>query len=322
MKVREPVARPLDVIVAELVLTTSQAVLAGMLAYLAAGFWAERDAAAGPVVAILAAAAVGVTCTWLFWLLGGEGWPMALVDLPIAMVMGAALILGSQGLTFLGLDLPVVLLVLLASLYGVAAGFFLDSPRRWRWDQRRMPRQRAPVPRLSPATEAALSRIPRARPAPPAPSVVTTPATPAVPVSGVGATATRTAPSVRMATPMPAPARTEPTRRPQASYLGSGTPGPEGTRTETPETQSSPAEHDTLAPRSASAITPTQSPSAGPSGSPPRAADGSPAGSGIGLPTMEAPTVRRSPWAWASPPEWNRDDLDGEPRADTTGPAG
>jgi hypothetical protein len=35
---------------------------------------------------------------------------------------------------------------------------------------------------------------------------------------------------------------------------------------------------------------------------------------GIELPTMVEPKAQRSPWAWAAPPQWNRDEED-EPRA-------
>jgi hypothetical protein len=31
---------------------------------------------------------------------------------------------------------------------------------------------------------------------------------------------------------------------------------------------------------------------------------------GIELPTMIEPRAQRSPWAWAAPPEWNRDEDD------------
>ena len=47
MKVREPVARPLDVIAAELLLSVSQAFVVGVLLYLAVGVWDERGVDSG-----------------------------------------------------------------------------------------------------------------------------------------------------------------------------------------------------------------------------------------------------------------------------------
>ena len=78
VKVREPVARPLDVVAVELLLTASQAFLVGVLLYLAVGVWDDRGVGLGlgsrrswRCLAWPSAAA------WLYWLLGGVGWPMA-----------------------------------------------------------------------------------------------------------------------------------------------------------------------------------------------------------------------------------------------------
>ena len=65
VKVREPVARPLDVIVAELLLSISQAFVVGVLLYLAVGVWSERGIDAGTIAAILVALAFAVGGAWL-----------------------------------------------------------------------------------------------------------------------------------------------------------------------------------------------------------------------------------------------------------------
>jgi hypothetical protein len=297
MKVREPVPRPLDVIAAELLVSVTQAFLAGVLAFLAVGFWAERGVGTGPVVALLAAAGLAVSAAWLYWLLGGEGWPMALACLPIALVMGSALLIGAQGTPFLDLDAPLLLLTLAASLYGVAAGFFLDSPRRWRWDQRRTPRPGRSVPRISPTTERALSVMPRVVPgrrtSPPRSGSPRPPVAPGnVDEDATGPASRRPIPSLRMATPKPSPGRSDAIRRPQASLLE-----PPGTVTlERPAT--APPAPDTHGERDRTAADEAIAP---------------PAPARVELPMTETQKVRRSPWAWASPPEWNRDEPEDEP---------
>lgn len=289
MKVREPVVRPVDVVAAELTVTVSQAFAAGVLAYLAAGFWSERDVGSGPVVAILGAAAVAVSAAWLFWLLGGAGWPMALVDVPVALYMGFALLLGLQGSLFLQLDPLLGLLTLAAAAYGVVAGFFLDSPRRWRWDQRRTPRAGRPVPRVSPTTERLIGRFTQPRSA----DRQAARATRSLHAEGGEAAVAETdgpassAPGVRMATPLePAPPGLP--RRPHVST-------PDGDPREPIDAPSGRAPSSpgpgAIRLRSAGPIVRT----------------------GVDLPTTDEPKARRSPWAWASPPEWNRDDPDDEP---------
>ena len=72
---------------------------------------------------------------WLYWLLGGVGWPMAAANTAAGLFLAAILLLTWFGEAFRVSGAP-LLLAVAASIYGVAAGVFLDSPRRWRWDQR------------------------------------------------------------------------------------------------------------------------------------------------------------------------------------------
>ncbi|MFV2063870.1 MAG: hypothetical protein ACC726_10220, partial [Chloroflexota bacterium] len=164
MKVREPVARPVDVVAVELMLSASQAFVAGVLMYLAVGIWDDRGVGVGPVAIILGMLGIAVGGGWLFWLLGGTGWPLAAANVPTAMFLGFALILGWQGDGLIRLDALPLLVALAASVFGIAAGVFLDSPRRWRWDQRQKLRPGTEIPLISPATRAAVASVPRSLP--------------------------------------------------------------------------------------------------------------------------------------------------------------
>ena len=165
VKVREPVERPLDVVAIELLLTASQAFVAGTLFYLAVGVWGDRGVGAGPVAAILAALGIAVGAAWLFWLLGGTGWPLAAANAPVAIFAGMALLLGVTSDGLIRLEPLPLLLLIASSVLGIVGGVFLDSPRRWRWDQRQRLRAGAKVPRVSPTTTALLARLPRRMPA-------------------------------------------------------------------------------------------------------------------------------------------------------------
>ncbi len=164
MKVREPVARPLDVVAAELLLSASQAFLAGVLFYLAMGIWDDRGVGSGPVAIVLAALGAAVGGGWLYWLLGGVGWPLAAANVPVAMFLGFALVLGWRGDDLFHVAGAPLLLSLAASAYGIVCGVFLDSPRRWRWDQRQRLRSGTVVPRVSPATKTFVAQVPRTLP--------------------------------------------------------------------------------------------------------------------------------------------------------------
>jgi hypothetical protein len=164
VKVREPVARPLDVVAAELLLSASQAFLVGVLVYLAMGVWEDRGVAYGPVAIVVAGLGVAVGAGWLYWLLGGVGWPLAAANVPTAMFLGFALVLGWQGDDLFRVEGIPLLLSLTASVYGIVCGAFLDSPRRLRWDQRQRPRPGTTVPRVSPVTRTVVARVPRSLP--------------------------------------------------------------------------------------------------------------------------------------------------------------
>jgi hypothetical protein len=307
LRVREPIERPLDVIAAEIGVTVSQALLAGLLAHLATGFWLERGVATGSVVAIFTLAALAIAGAWLYWLLGGDGWPMAIACLPIGLVLGFALVLSVRGAQFDELNVAITLVAIGCAAYGVVAGFFLDSPRRWRWNQRRVPRHGAVVPRLSPTGESILRHVPRARPSRSfgMPSLRVRRAGPVMTAGPSSAErgGQTGEPVVRMATPRPIGTRTEPARRLQAS-VASGPHEPE---------QAVPV----IEPRSGAAE-PRGDASDAQRGGATRAEPydlfdtGADIHQGIDLPTTDEPRARRSPWAWASPPEWSRDDLDEE----------
>ena len=149
---------------AEALLSVSQAFLVGVLLYLAMGIWDDRGVGFGPVAFILAALGAAVGGGWLYWLLGGVGWPLATANVPVAMFLGFALVLGWRGDDLFRVAGAPLLLSLAASVYGLVCGVFLDSPRRWRWDQRQKPRPGTAVPRVSPATKTFVAQVPRTLP--------------------------------------------------------------------------------------------------------------------------------------------------------------
>lgn len=304
MKVREPVARPLDVVAAELLLSASQAFLAGVLFYLALGIWDDRGVGFGPVAIILAMLGAAVGGGWLYWLLGGVGWPLAAANVPVAMFLGFALVLGWRGDDLFRVAGAPTLLSLAASVYGIICGVFLDSPRRWRWDQRQRLRPGTSVPRVSPTTRTFVAQVPRSLPKrptatlQPADSLPSSVAPASVPAGSAGI------PYLDADTAIPGrPGDPASEAGQDADEDVDGTAArPMTTHTPTgPAGASMPTERLDQAARAEGARGP---------------ADGETAGAepgGIELPTSLEPRAQRSPWAWAAPPEWNRDEEDEPP---------
>ncbi len=294
MRVREPVARPLDVIAVELLLSASQAFLVGVLLYLAVGMWADRGVGVGSSAAVLLLLALGVGTAWLYWLLGGVGWPLAAVAAAAATFLGALLLL-----TWFGEDVQVagapLLLAFASALYGVAGGAFLDSPRRWRWDQRKKLRAGTSVPRLSDTTQAVVAQVPRSLPRRQRQSE---------PVSELAARIGARPPTVAA----DEVARTD---APHAIPVAATEPeGPEADAdarepelTEAPDVAGRPLE----VPDAPEPVLPTERRRVA------AATTSTKTETDIELPTMIEPRAQRSPWAWAAPPEWNRDEDDDAP---------
>lgn len=304
MKVREPVARPLDVVAAELLLSASQAFLAGVLFYLALGIWDDRGVGFGPVAIILAMLGAAVGGGWLYWLLGGVGWPLAAANVPVAMFLGFALVLGWRGDDLFRVAGAPLLLSLAASVYGLICGVFLDSPRRWRWDQRQRLRPGTSVPRVSPATKAFVAQVPRTLPKRPTETLQPADYLPSsvVPASGPGSSAGIPYLDADDAIPeRPGGSSPEAGQRadedvdgPAAGLMTTHAPtGPAGA--------SMPTERLDQAARADGAQDPVDAETSGHD-------PGS-----IELPTSLEPKAQRSPWAWAAPPEWNRDEEDEPP---------
>lgn len=325
VKVREPVARPLDVVAVEMLLSASQAFLAGVMMYLAVGIWNDRGVAVGPVAVILGLLAIAVGGGWLYWLLGGTGWPLAAANVPTSMFLGFALILGWQGDGLIRLDTLPLVLALSASVFGVVAGVFLDSPRRWRWDQRQKLRPGTAVPRISDPTRAAVARVPRSLPS--RTSIDGGPTTAVVAASGSSAAFDPTGTSagskdagmayrpgdlgpgdlVRTAGPRDGGPRDDPDteRAPAPEYDEPA--GDEYEASLTPSSFSPKAEPAETAAKSTTTGTAATTGTATTSSD--RRSTGT-SGEGIELPTSIEPKAQRSPWAWAAPPEWTRDEDD------------
>ncbi len=293
VKVREPVARPLDVVAVELLLSAGQAFLAGVLLYLAVGLWEDRGVGLGSAAAVLVLLGLAVGGAWLYWLLGGVGWPMAAANAVAGIFLGALLLLTWFGEAFRVGGAPLLLSVA-AAIYGVVAGVFLDSPRRWRWDQREKLRPGTHVPRVSATTEALAARVPRSLPRrEPAPE----------PVSELAARIGSTPlPPATAGAAAPAPG--------EPAAMGSSSAPPPLPEPDSPLTEAPPVEGAHLeVPEAPEPVLPT--PRLRRSGE--TAAEVDEAGgadAAIELPTMIGPKAQRSPWAWAAPPEWNRDEDD------------
>ena len=158
MQAREPVDRPLDVIAAEIALTVTQALLVGILLWLAQGYWEELGVANGPVLGVLVVLALGVGATWVLWLVGQPGWPMAVANLPVALLMGGVFLLGLRGADPGRLGWLITIPGLVFSIAGIAGGIFLPGPRRVRWQGLPAPRPGRVTPRLTPTTVKAIER--------------------------------------------------------------------------------------------------------------------------------------------------------------------
>jgi len=307
VKVREPVARPLDVVAVELLLSASQAFLVGVLMYLAVGVWDDRGVGVGPVAAILALLGLAIGGSWLYWLFGGVGWPMAAVATPAAMFLGFALVLGWFGTDLFRVPGAPLLLATLAAGYGIIGGVFIDSPRRWRWDQRQKLRPDTRVPRVSPTTQALVAQLPRSLPrrttgGPPpselalrieqsAPVGQLTSDDTAVDIAGSEGDDLTPEPAAQLPSPG-AQSQEAPPRAAGGAGTGAAAPGE-------PRSSDPPAP----VPTPASGARPGTVPST-------LAADER---DGIELPTSVEPRAQRSPWAWAAPPEWTREEDDERP---------
>ena len=308
MKVREPVARPLDVVSVELLLSASQAFLVGVLMYLAIGIWDDRGVGFGPVAIILVLLGAAIGGSWLYWLLGGVGWPLAAANVPTALFLGFAVLLGWQGDVVFRIEGVPALLALAASVYGIVCGVFLDSPRRWRWDQRQKPRPGSSVPRVSATTQALLAQVPRSLPG--RVGAASRPAGPGAPwmEQAAPASADPGIPYLAADEPTAAAGRIdEPT-----DELTSGTLPVEEVDTADGATAAMPTERlGRLARTDDAGATATTLDGAEiePEGEP----------AAIELPTSLEPKAQRSPWAWAAPPEWNREEDDTPPRGRSSG---
>jgi hypothetical protein len=301
VKVREPVPRPLDVVAAEMLLSASQAFLTGVLLYLAVGIWDDRGVGFGPVAIILALLGAAVGGSWLYWMLGGVGWPLAAANVPTAMFLGFALVLGWMGDDLFRVEGVPLLLSLAAAVYGIVCGVFLDSPRRWRWDQRQKPRPGTVVPRVSPATRTFVAAVPRSLPRRPVgslqPADILPPTVPAGRSEGE--------------TTVPYLLTSEDDLEELDGVPAEPDDGADDAQPE-PDSDAGAAQAEAA---STGPLMPTerldQAARAGSSG---RSEESDPApveSGGIELPTSVEPRAQRSPWAWAAPPEWNRDEEDG-----------
>ena len=280
-------------------LTASQAFLVGVLLYMAVGFWEDAGVGLASQAAILALLGLGVGGAWLYWLLGGVGWPMAAVNAPAGMFFVFVLVMdwSVEGFEIGGAPL---VLATAAAVFGVVAGVFLDSPRRWRWDQREKLRPGTKVPKVSPVTQALVAQVPRSLPhrqsQPETLSELAARIGSATP-SGAGPSGEAGAPDMAAA-----PGVDDEHEGPPPASPG---PEPGSTLSDAPEIPGTPLD----VPEAPEPVMPTAR--LGRSAAPDQAdKDDEDDDDSLELPTMLGPKAQRSPWAWAAPPEWNRDEDD------------
>ena len=297
VRVREPVARPLDLVAVELLLTASQAFLMGVLLYMAVGFWEDAGVGLGSQAAILALLGLGVGGAWLYWLLGGVGWPLSAANAAAGLFFFFTLVMQWSEEAFEIGGAPLVLATA-SAVFGVVTGVFLDSPRRWRWNQREKLRPGTKVPKVSSTTQVLAAQVPRSLPRrQPKPE----------PVSELAArieSATPQGPDVT--SPQSAGAGSD---RPDdgVSAARPQEPEPEAALSEAPDIPGTPLE----VPEAPEPVMPTARLGRSASTeSPDRESEDDDDDDSIELPTMIEPKAQRSPWAWAAPPQWNRDEDD------------
>lgn len=156
---RQPVERPLDIVALELLVSVSQALLAGILLALAGQLGGDARAQGLPIPGLLAVLGIAVGVGWLRWLMGGSGWLMAAVSLAIAILAGALWLLALQDPDLPRIDPLVGLLAVACAIYGLVAGVFLDGPHRAHWKggisepHRGLPQTRSTPARFSPPVQ-------------------------------------------------------------------------------------------------------------------------------------------------------------------------
>jgi len=149
---RPPTDRPLDIVGLELLVCVTQALLAGLLLSLANELGGDARAVGLPVPGVLAVLGLVVGGTWIWWLVGGSGWPLAAADFAIALLTGALWLLSLQDAAAPRIDPLVGLLAVSCAVYGIVAGAFLPGPRRAHWKGgASQPRRGVPDTRSSPA---------------------------------------------------------------------------------------------------------------------------------------------------------------------------
>jgi hypothetical protein len=311
VKVREPVARPLDVVAVELLLTAAQAFLVGVLLYLAVGFWEDQGVGLGSVAAILVLLGLAVGGAWLYWLMGGVGWPMAAANTPVALFFGFTLVMGWYGDESFRVGGAPLLLAEVSAVFGVIAGVFVESPRRWRWDQREKLRPGTQVPRVSETTLTLAAQVPRS---------LSRRAPKEVPVSDLAARIEHStppgsalsgeagAPAVRDAEPHADRGADAAPSSPSSPVSPVSEPEPESELTDAPDVKGTSIEVPEAPEPTMPASMLKRGAKAGAISGPDLGDDE--ADEGVELPTMIEPKAQRSPWAWAAPPEWNRDEED------------
>ncbi len=153
------VERPLDVVALELLVTISQALLAGILLALAHSLGADARSMGLPVPGLLAVLGLAVLVAWGLWLAGYSSVPMVALGVATATLTGALWILSLADPGLPRIDPLAGIIASSCAVLGIAAGVFLPGPRSEHWKagpsrpRRGVPDTRATPARFSPPVQ-------------------------------------------------------------------------------------------------------------------------------------------------------------------------
>lgn len=153
------VERPLDIVALELLVTISQALLAGILLAWAHALGGDTRSVGLPVPGLLAVLGIAALVGWGLWLAGITGLPMLALGAATAALTGALWLLALGDGSLPRIDPLAGLVALSCAVLAIVAGAFLPGPRRDHWKggpsrpHRGLPETRTTPARFSPPVQ-------------------------------------------------------------------------------------------------------------------------------------------------------------------------
>ncbi|MBX3032073.1 MAG: hypothetical protein KF809_18160 [Chloroflexi bacterium] len=153
------VERPLDIVALELLVTISQALLAGILLAWAHALGGDTRSVGLPVPGLLAVLGIAALVAWGLWLAGITGLPMLALGAATAVLTGALWLLALGDGSLPRIDPLAGLVAFSCAILAIVAGAFLPGPRRDHWKggpsrpHRGLPETRTTPARFSPAVQ-------------------------------------------------------------------------------------------------------------------------------------------------------------------------